>query len=584
MAALARSDLLTGNNAITVGMLLQSPRFGRKSLVDLMCVTEAALESRGPSASPPSTTASPNSAPQMQRLHASWDAAAGPLGALLSASREFRGATTLGEALQHDLAEFARMLGIAESLDSIPLDSLVGTRGVADTVIARLDSVRASTPPSWGAVIEHRLLSDTPKTLEAIGHDLHVTRERVRQLQKRATQNIQAAVGTHITIIAHFLQERLPPVIAPLQLDEEIAQIFPIDIGHPLSNRLARKLLRASLPYSCVDSGCLSENALEVVAMLRSAAVDMADDVGLIEEQDLRTHLPTPAWEPFVDVLLESAGLHRVLGRLALRSSGKAFVKAAVYQIGRPATKEEIAEIVGIAPSKVGAHLSVIPSIDRADKHRWGMAEWIDDVYEGIPAEIVQRIKEDGGATRLERLLEELPRMFGVSETSVRIYARTPYFVIHNGYVSVASEPRLTLRELDDVIDGRTEEGVPYWTFAVESRYFDGYSIAPFPPELARELGCEPDGSTLAEVDYPEGASAVSVSWPLTSTTGANVGRISDSLRRLEIEAGARVRLLVKGVGHVEFRPSPSGRLGGDGPPGRADEILERIKSRRRVF
>ena len=46
----------------------------------------------------------------------------------------------------------------------------------------------------------------------------------------------------------------------------------------------------------------------------------------------------------------------------------------------------------------------------RADKNRWGLAEWIDDEYEGIAAEIVQRIEEDGGATRLERLIDELPK------------------------------------------------------------------------------------------------------------------------------------------------------------------------------
>ena len=130
-----------------------------------------------------------------------------------------------------------------------------------------------------------------------------------------------------------------------------------------------------------------------------------------------------------------------------------------------------------------------------------------------------------------------------MSETSVRVYARTPYFSIHNGYVSVAAEPKLALRDLDDVVDGRTEEGLPYWTFGVESRYFDGYSITPFPPELASELGCEPNGYISAEVDYPQGANAVSVSWPLASSTGASVGRISDALQRLGVKAGDRVRL-----------------------------------------
>ena len=326
-----------------------------------------------------------------------------------------------------------------------------------------------------------------------------------------------------------------------------------------------------------------SPKALRVVTALRTAAEELADDVGLLEARALRSHLPTQDWHRFFGRLIVQAGLHQVRGLVALRDSRKARVKAAVLEIGRSATKEEIADRVGMTTGQVGAHLSVIPSVARADKDRWGLLEWIDDVYEGITAEIVQRINEDGGATRLERLLEELPRLFGVSETSVRVYARTPYFAIYNGYVSVATEPKIALRNLDDVVDGRTEEGVPYWTFAVESRYFDGYSITPFPPELARELGCEPNGYISAEVEYPPGASAVSVSWPLASSTGASVGRVGDALRRLDVKTGDRVRLLMAGPQRVQLRPSPA-HASRTGQPAAPADILERLKNRRQVF
>ena len=86
-------------------------------------------------------------------------------------------------------------------------------------------------------------------------------------------------------------------------------------------------------------------------------------------------------------------------------------MKAALLHIGSPANKAEIAEQSGLTERQVGAALSQIESVARADKTRWGLREWIDDIYEGIPAEIVQRINEDGGSTRLNRLLEELPRM-----------------------------------------------------------------------------------------------------------------------------------------------------------------------------
>ena len=582
--ALGAAGFFIGSDAITVGMLLSTRRIGHAVLIELMCLSEFALRDQHSDTAAmmlESENASGCRVGAVETLASSWSTAVDSLIPLFAAAREFRDSVTIGDALRADLSHIAQTLGVVESLDSIAIGPLVGGRSIADTVIRRLDAIRTTMPSSWGPVIEHRILGDTPKTLDAVGRDLDLTRERVRQLQKEATRRIRTMVGAEVSIVARLLQGKLNPVIALTELEEKVARAFPADSGHSLSVRIARSLLRTQLAYSCLDSVCMSADALDAAEALKSASFEIADDVGLVDEKELRSHLPTRAWEPFFGRLIEHTGLHRVLGLLALRNSGKALVKAAVHQIGRPATKEEIAEIVNKTPAKVGAHLSVIPSIARADKDRWGLVEWIDDIYEGITAEIVQRINEDGGATRLERLLEELPRLFGVSEVSVRMYARTPYFVIHNGYVSVASEPKVSLKELDDVVDGRTDEGVPYWTFGVESRFFDGYSISPFPPELARELGCEPNGTISAEVDYPQGANAVSVSWPLASTTGASVGRISDSLQRLDVKAGDRVRLLVAGPRRVEFRPSPAHKSRMERP---SSDILERLKSRQQVF
>ena len=183
---------------------------------------------------------------------------------------------------------------------------------------------------------------------------------------------------------------------------------------------------------------------------------------------------------------VEKSGLHDFHGILALRDTTKARVKAALMSIGRSATRDEIASVCGFEDSQtVGATLSNIPSVARADKERWGLREWIDDEYDGIIGEILQRIEEDGGTTTTERLLTELPSKFNVSPASVRAYMQTPRFEIRDGSVSLASTSRIQLRDLDDVIHGRDDSGAPYWTFVVESRYFEGYSVVGVPPEFA---------------------------------------------------------------------------------------------------
>ena len=577
---LGLGGFFAGDDSITVGMLRDAGRIGRVSLIELMCVSELALANRA--SSEPVDMSGQSASIQVTRRDA-WATTVNALAPLLAAARDFRGAQSLGDALRLDLREIARTIDRLDSLESITIQSLVGEEGIANSVVDRVEQLVAPMRPSWIAVLEHRVLDPERKTLEAVGQELGVTRERVRQIQTKVTNALREAVDAQITAIANLQRGHLAPVLTVDELSLSAVQTFSRHTAESLPTRLATRLLLEKLDYSCVGENCFSQEALRVVAALRTAAEQLADDVGLVDEECLRSCLPTQDWHRFFGQLIAQANLHHVRSRIALRDSGKAHVKAAVLEVGRPATKEEIAVLVKMTTGRVGAHLSVIPSVARADKDRWGLVEWIDDVYEGISAEIIQRINEDGGATRLERLLEELPRLFGVSETSVRVYARTPYFEIHNGYVSVALEPRINLRELDDVVDGRTEEGVPYWTFAVEDRYFDGYSITPFPPELARELGCEPNGYISAEVGYPVGASAVSVSWPLASNTGASVGRTGDALRRLDVKVGDRVRLLVAGPKHVELRPSPARESAKERPAAVVD-ILERLKSRRQVF
>ena len=80
----------------------------------------------------------------------------------------------------------------------------------------------------------------------------------------------------------------------------------------------------------------------------------------------------------------------------------------------------------GFGENKAGSHLSVIPSVVKADKDRWGLKDWVDDEYDGIVGEIIQRIEEDGGATTTERLLTELPGKFSVnSDERARLHADT---------------------------------------------------------------------------------------------------------------------------------------------------------------
>ena len=276
---------------------------------------------------------------------------------------------------------------------------------IADELVSRIAALRASMSGTERLILRHRLLSSSRRTLEQLGNQLGVTGERVRQIQARLANKIDSHIGSQLRVMTTLARQRLSPVIAAGDLDDRIVELFSDHNDRKATVELAGTLLKNQLDYSCEKEVCLNGEAMLLVEELRQAARLSADEVGLIDETELPAQLPGAEWTQHWQALFERCGFHLLFGRPALRDTGRARVKAALLSIGQPATREELAQLCEIAPARVGAHLSVIPGVARADRDRWGLVEWIDDEYEGIAAEIIQRIEEDGGATKLNRLL-----------------------------------------------------------------------------------------------------------------------------------------------------------------------------------
>ena len=618
---LARALLLgdiRSDTATTVGELGALPNFGIMSLLDLMCIAEAAQVNELLLEVPPGSqdrrdamagrlpSAEPAEAPNPREL--AWRDAAESLGKVLGVAADFRGARTLADALRIDLGELAGHLGMDADLDGILVDELRSESGPTNETVAAIGELWDHLSSREQAILSERLFARETLTLEEIAARFDVTRERIRQLEKRLQGALRSSDGRAASVtqcmkrVAAVVRSGLAPVIAGDEFERIVRESFPTPaspegLDTEEVTRIARDMLRSELAYSCSDDICLSPEATTLVEDLRIASRELADDVGLLRESELRDRLPDGIWHQHWDVLLGRCDLHRLDGYLAIRDTTKARAKAALLAIGRPATKEELAERCGLTPQQVAAQMSAIQGIVRADKARWGLAEWIDDAYEGIPAEIIQRIEEDCGATPMARLLEELPRLFGVKESSVRAYVGTPRFRLRDGHVSLAEVSALALRPLSDVASGHTADGHTYWCFTVEDRYFDGYSLTGVPPEIVGALGCEPDGQARVTVSSPAACRQLSVSWPLASLGGPTIGYLADPLRHLEARAGDLVRLVIESTGlaslHLDSTADTAPRPGGDrsaptygSVTGSADgdrsrALLDRMKKRR---
>ena len=583
------AGLTYGDDALTVRELLGLANFGRKSLTDLLLglkffLRECIRIDVGNSDQVGDPSAEPEEAdfrPRPPKPPLEWERARESLGPLLAASVEIYGSKSLSSVLHPDLLQLASRLGLSSSLEAIDLRPLVERSGGPVFVLScRLNAVLKPTSLAKKAVLHHRILNEPAKTLHEVASMAGVTRERIRQVQQGFERRIQQALGKELPAIAFVLKEEFGHWAPSAEVERRVGDLLSVE--PELTRKVLRQALLNEMDYRLEDDVYFDTQTSNVVQQLKSLVRELVDDAGLVRKEQLLAELPDEGWHPLWPWLQGQLGIHEICGMFGLRNSSKAKAKAALISIGHPATREEISRVCSLDETRIGAQLSSLPSVVRASKERWGLREWIEDEYDGIVGEILQRIEEDGGTTTTERLLSELPSKFDVSPNSVRAYMQAPKFEIRDGWISLAKTSALQLRRLDDVVHGHSSEGHPYWSFVVDARFLDGYSVTGVPPEFAKALGCEPDGKMSVRIANLVGSRELSLSWRLASTTGASFGYLARPLTKLGLHPGQRARVTIKGPGLVDINPDQ--RNVDSTSSGGADVKLAQIMNRRRAL
>ena len=135
-----------------------------------------------------------------------------------------------------------------------------------------------------------RVYTTSPVTLEAVGTDLAVTRERVRQIQVRAEERIEALLATSRFAPVHW---------AAFTLHTALGSLAPVEIAERELSRLVGEiaadnvivastiLLQLAGPYRIERSAYVTEDVREIPARLRA----VADPHGIIAGEDVRNVL-----------------------------------------------------------------------------------------------------------------------------------------------------------------------------------------------------------------------------------------------------------------------------------------------------
>ena len=336
------------------------PNFGRKSLRDLLFTVERFLNecirigSREPQntgevseRTPDEPDALDTARTSVQTRRMPWESAGQLLNPGLATAAELYGVKTLADVLSPQFMELANRMGIASAIGATRIDQVAGgTPGLVSVTLSRVALTIDAASETERTIIEHRLLSTPAPTLEEVGKQVGVTRERIRQVQARIERKVQAALGRDMRIVASVLKERLGHVAKESAVERQIQKLLPAN--QELATRLFRRGLLDEMGFT-QDSGVfLDKRATKELRGIRARTRKLADDVGLVDEQELIESLPSEEWRRFWPWVRERCELVDLFGSLGIRDSGKARAKAALISIGCPATPEEGRENVWV--------------------------------------------------------------------------------------------------------------------------------------------------------------------------------------------------------------------------------------------
>lgn len=426
---LMREGLLTDDDRLadlTVGDLWAFHACGVTTVLELMCVAEALSEA--PSEPRPDP-------PDILKIRST-------LGQLSAWALEERGASNLGELI--DLLSEApdELSWTVAELRRIELSSLS-----SHETRARFD-VREQARRLWNRmddrtklILRRRWLDRERATLEELGKQLDVSRERVRQLEARLLDQLTEELPAPVARLSARTRSSLGAVLLdgppPEEAEELVAVLRDAGAG---SDAWALALLLAG-PYSRRKKWWHREDSRDRLDELPNWLLEQCGDHGLIDAQEVHTELEQagimPRWHR--RWLEDHVPLKRV-GEMYVRWDGGVNDKLVrmLALRGEPVTTEELMGDAGLSHSVRGARQRLFedPRAVRVDKGgRLALAEWGYEEYGGIVETMEEELKRRGEPLSLDDLSTSISGRFGVSPSSVRTYAGAPVFVTEHGMV-----------------------------------------------------------------------------------------------------------------------------------------------------
>jgi hypothetical protein len=469
----------------------------------------------------------------------------------------YRGWATAGPLLDEVGRDADLPTDIAEAREVVASTLLEDFASSPDaaTVEELFDQLLASLDERQRAIFVARSIPTRGPTLQDLADDLDLTRERIRQLQKKAESRVYAKVAEEkfapLRWMAHTLRTQLGDSI-PMTSDVYASALEVVLAGCTTDRQplLAQFLLHLA-GYSERSGWMIHKDATMVSADLLHAD---ANEHGLIEVSRAAELLEAAGVAPADHAaMLERIGGFRRFGDWIAVWSGSVVDKVVRLLAirGTPTSPDELATIIGEGHSirSLRNRLSDDPRLARVAKNEWGLRIWGLEEYTGAADEMAEEIERQGGAVSLADLAELLASRFGISESSVRTYAQTPRFVVEGGIVRLrAPNERFVVAATIADAKGCFQDSPSTVTFcvAVDKDVLRGSGRA-VPVAVATFVGLVPGTERRLRAIRigGDGSEQVTLTWPVDSPVGPTMGSIRRIAHATQATEGDVLRLRV---------------------------------------